>query len=107
MIVVANSNCIFVDCDDTLVMWDDKYKKDDLSNCVLVADPNSGFAVQLVPHDDHIRYIKNAKQFNHQTIVVWSAGGWEWAKAVVEALGLQEYVDAVMEKPTMYIDDLV
>jgi FMN phosphatase YigB (HAD superfamily) len=104
MIVVQNTNCVFFDCDDTLVMWDNKHKAEDLSNCVLVDD---GFIqVQLVPHREHIQYLKSSKLLNKNTIVVWSAGGWQWAQAVVKALGLEEYVDAVMEKPIRYVDDL-
>jgi len=106
MIVIQNKNCIFIDCDDTLVMWESKYINEDHTNTIIVSDPISGFSQALVPHDVHIKYLKDAKVKNKNTIVVWSAGGWEWAKSVVNALELNDFVDAVMEKPTMYIDDL-
>lgn len=105
MKVIENDNCIFVDCDDTLVMWDNKFKNEDHSNCVTVKD-YSGFVVSLVPHTTHIEYLKKAKQHNKNTIIVWSAGGWQWAKAVVEALQLEDIVDSVMSKPGSYMDDL-
>lgn len=105
MKVIENEHCVFFDCDDTLVMWDNVYKNEDHSNCILVTDPVSGFSASLVPHEAHIRYLKESRS-HHCTIVVWSAGGWQWAKAVVEALGLEEYVDAVMAKPDRYVDDL-
>jgi FMN phosphatase YigB (HAD superfamily) len=105
LIVLQNKNSIFFDCDDTLVMWDNKHKNFDESNCVVVTDPIIGFCEALVPHDEHIRILKEYKR-DGKTIVVWSAGGWEWAKAVVEALWLEDFVDAVMEKPMAYVDDL-
>lgn len=105
MIVVQNTNCVFFDCDDTLVMWDNKHKLEDYSNCVLVKD-YSGFQEFLVPHKAHIQYLIDSKIKNKNTVVVWSAGGWQWAEAVVKALDLEQYVDAVMEKPIRYVDDL-
>jgi len=38
-------------------------------------------------------------------IVVHSHNGWQWAKNVVEALELQNYVDEVKSKPFKYVDD--
>lgn len=105
MKIIENENAVFFDVDDTLLMWDNKHKNEDQSNTVTVTD-YSGFTVNLVPHDRHIQYLKDSKIKNQNTIVVWSAGGWQWAKACVEALGLEEYVDAVMAKPERYVDDL-
>lgn len=102
MKVIEGDNVYYYDCDDTLVMWDNKHKTETntvLFNC-------HGFSENLVPHQGHIDHLKKAKQFDKATIIVWSAGGWEWAKQVVETLGLEEYVDAVMTKPNYYIDDL-
>lgn len=39
-------------------------------------------------------------------IIVWSQSGEAWADAVVKALGLEEYVNQTMPKPTSYGDDL-
>lgn len=102
MKVIQGDNVYYYDCDDTLVMWDNKHKTETntvLFNC-------HGFAENLVPHKGHIEHLKKAKKFDKATIIVWSAGGWEWAKTVVETLGLEDYVDAVMTKPSYYIDDL-
>lgn len=104
MRVIRNNNSIFVDCDDTLVMWDNIHKLEDMSN---VKEFICGeMKYQLVPHEEHIEYLKSHKQKNQGTVIVWSAGGWEWAEEVVRVLGLEAYVDAVMEKPTRYLDDL-
>lgn len=105
MKIIENTNCVFFDCDDTLIMWDNKYKDEQKSNCVSVTDPICGFTELLVPHDQHIELLKDLKR-GGKTIVVWSGGGWQWAKAVTEALLIQDYVDAVMEKPQSYVDDL-
>jgi hypothetical protein len=49
--------------------------------------------------------MKKHKARGHK-IVVWSAGGWEWAKSVVETLELTEIVDLVMSKPAWFYDDI-
>jgi hypothetical protein len=102
MKIIEGDNCYYYDCDDTLVMWDNIYKTE--ANTVLFNC--HGFKENLVPHQEHISHLKKAKTFDKATIIVWSAGGWEWAKEVVEKLGIEEYVDAVMTKPNFYIDDL-
>ncbi len=102
MKVIEGDNTYYYDVDDTLVMWDNKHKTDTNTidfNC-------HGFLEKLVPHKAHIAHLKNAKKLDKATIIVWSQGGWEWAKQVVEKLELEAYVDAVMTKPQYYIDDL-
>lgn len=117
MKVIENENCLFVDCDDTLVMWGNScQKQDDNGNWNYIRIPDPYFSpspymirdshVTVVPHTKHIEYLKDSKTKNKNTIIVWSAGGWQWAEAVVKALGIEEYVDAVMSKPYAYIDDL-
>ena len=105
MKIIENDNCIFFDCDDTLVMWDNKYKNEDNSNCLKF--DCYGLTFLLVPHLEHIQYLKDCKLKNYNSIIVWSAGGWEWAKEVVRVLELEGYVDAVMSKPSQYVDDLL
>jgi hypothetical protein len=39
-------------------------------------------------------------------IIVWSKGGYEWARQVVIALDLVPYVKIVMTKPRAYVDDV-
>ena len=40
------------------------------------------------------------------SIVVWSAGGSDWAEVAVEALGIEDWVDVVMPKIDFHLDDV-
>jgi FMN phosphatase YigB (HAD superfamily) len=99
--VIENDNCVFFDCDDTLVMWDNKYKTEENQMAFSCYEAIH----MLVPHWKHINHLIDLKE-QGKTIVVWSAGGWEWAQEVVTTLRIEDYVDAVMAKPTAYVDDL-
>lgn len=56
-------------------------------------------------HKAHIDQLKKHKARNHQ-VEVWSAGGADWAKSVIKALQLEEFVDIVGPKPSWCYDDL-
>lgn len=101
MKVIDKESTIFIDVDDTLVMWG-KIKKGQKS--VAIINPHDGEQNYLAAHKGHIKVLKDRKA-RGSFIVVWSAGGFAWAKAVVKALGLENHVDMVMTKPHMYIDD--
>lgn len=118
MIVIPCKQTTFFDVDDTLVMWNATPEQleqrgvdfecpgslVDIDN-----DGNESFApawkTRLLPHRYHIEQLKKHKMRGH-TIVVWSAGGWDWAAAVIKALGLESFVDLVISKPTWAYDDL-
>lgn len=102
MKVVDKESTIFFDVDDTLVMWG-KAKKG--QKVVMVTSPHDGKQEYLRPHPGHIKVLKD-RRARGSFIVVWSAGGFAWARAVVKALGLEDYVHLVMTKPHMYVDDL-
>jgi len=92
----------YIDChqptyfnvDDTLVMW----------NVPLTKGAINVNGSQVMPNQGNIDALKRHSMRGH-TIIVWSAGGSQWAKAVVDALGLQDHVNAIMEKPMWYYDD--
>lgn len=118
MIVIPCKQTTFFDCDDTLVMWNatsEQLEKDGVdftcpgSLVDIDNDGNEQFApewkARLLPHKKHIEQLKKHKMRGH-TIIVWSAGGWDWASAVVKALGLENFVDLVISKPTWAYDDL-
>jgi phosphoserine phosphatase len=121
----------YFDVDDTLVMWSRPAADD--PDAIEIACPTSrterfllemtddgtlepdtptetvsvgSWTERLKPHKKHIEQLKLHKLRGH-TIIVWSAGGWEWAEAVVRALKLEQYVDLVIEKPMWFYDDLM
>lgn len=103
MKVIENEQLVYCDVDDTLVMWQDcnpDFKE------VKVIDPYDGKEVTLRAHAGHIKVLKDRKS-RGAYVTVWSAGGYKWAKAVVDALELTDYVDVVSSKPFMYIDDKI
>lgn len=101
MKVISQESTIFIDCDQTLVMWG-KAKKHE--KVIAITCPYSAKQEILRPHKSHIKVLKD-RHVRGSFIVVWSASGYQWANAVVKALGLEAYVDQVMSKPQMYIDD--
>lgn len=106
------------DCDDTLVMWgiggnqpydmwafteQEKCKPEDV---VRIECPyQAGEVYYLVKHNRHIKLLHDYKARGFG-IVIWSAGGAKWAKAVTDALGLNGMVDLVMAKPNRHVDDM-
>lgn len=85
MVTLKSSKIIYVDVDDTLCLW---------------SENNASY----IPSFKHIELIKKFKLRGH-TVVVWSAGGWEWAERIVKEMQLEKYVDLVCSKSDWYIDD--
>lgn len=104
MWVVENEAIFPVDVDDTLIVWDEEYQcpVEERVECI---DPYDGSVHQLKPHRPHIQLLKE-KKTRGAYIIIWSQGGYQWARAVVKALKLEAYVDQVLTKPSMYMDDL-
>ena len=117
MIVLKSDNSVFWDVDDTLVLWSptvedrEKYGIDIIcpGSKILkddgTIDVGPSWTERLVPHFVHIEQLKKHKARGH-TVVVWSAGGFDWAEVAVRALGLENYVDLVISKPDWAYDDL-
>lgn len=89
-------------------MWD-VYTSDPLpeeSECIYVTDPYvTGNSIRLRPNHKHIKLLKDHKARGYG-VIVWSAGGSAWARAAVEALELESYVDVILAKPAKFVDDL-
>jgi hypothetical protein len=101
MKVIENEVHVMFDVDDTLVM----HGYDNSPNKIEVEDPYSETLITVVPHELHIKVLKDQRARGFY-ITVWSAGGYKWAEAVVKALKLEEYVDEVRTKPMKFVDDL-
>lgn len=95
--VLGNSEITAFDVDETLLIF--KYPPE-LEP--LAIEINSG--VKVVPHYKHIQQMAEHYARGHQ-ILIWSAGGWEWAAQVVDILDLHKYEPLVMKKISWYYDD--
>lgn len=102
MYFLESEDVVYVDCDETLIFW--KTDEDPNDRIIEVVDPYTGKYVKLVPHERHIELVQR-KKGQGKAVVVWSAGGAKWAKTVVDGLGLEPFVDVVLCKPSIYIDD--
>jgi len=100
MRVNKNEQVICVDVDDTLVSWDTTNSTD----LITVVCPNTGCNERLAPHRPHIKIVQN-RLGRGALIIVWSAGGYAWAEAVVKALGLEHENLHIYSKPIAYVDD--
>ena len=95
---------VYVDVDDTILMWS-LPEGVEINDDRLVTVRCRDYTERLFPNIYNIDLLKKMATRGH-AIVVWSAGGSDWAEAAVEALGLNSYVQAVSGKPQYYIDDI-
>lgn len=98
MHVMPSGPAVYCDVDTTLIEWDEP-KDPDLTQYVEI---NGKW---FYKNRHNIEYLKKFSERQHP-VIVWSGSGARWAEMVVKALGLQDYVWAVMSKPTYYIDDI-
>lgn len=106
MKIIESDKLVFFDVDDTLVMWN---FQGDWSTVTWTVDaepwgPGQGTKTFVVNHTMVQQLIEHTTR-GHK-VIVWSQGGWEWAKRVVEMLKIEQYVDLVMSKPSWIYDDL-
>lgn len=122
--LTINGLMVHFDVDDTLVMWGRSdasdldavkfvcpagvcypdAKKGVFSDLDQQAREVGGWTEYLKVHKKHIAQLKEHAIRGHK-VVVWSAGGADWAEAVVKALGLERYVTLCMMKPMWAYDD--
>lgn len=106
MQIYKNTKSAFFDCDSTLVMWEGDVSFEGKEKSVIeIKCPYDNGVIRLLPHSKHVQMLIGHARTGW-SVVVWSAGGWEWAEAVVKALGVEQYVDIVMSKPVYAYDDL-
>ena len=96
------------DCDNTLVLWN---VPPDYPGPVVKITSYNGFAGMWITKTLAINtpMVEKLKEIGRSDlngiIMVWSFAGAEWATGVVQALGLDQYVDIVMGKPVALYDD--
>lgn len=100
MIGFPDNRTVYFDVDDTLIEWRLCGEKD--AGAVRIEKDGHVFYKKVI--QDHVDELKNQKMTGN-TVVVWSAGGGEWAATVVRALDLEKYVDVCLTKPDFYYDD--
>lgn len=102
MFKIPNGPTAYFDIDDTLIQWsyDGSERLDDY-----VTIECRGRADRYLINRYNLEHLIKLSNRGHG-IVVWSAGGSDWAEAVVKGLGIEKYVDVVAPKPTYYIDDI-
>lgn len=99
--VFQNENVIPCDIDDTIVLYDPEAP----GGKITIQCPHSLHGEwELKKHEPHIRLVKE-KLARGCIMIVWSQGGYAWANAVLEALGLDHENIHVYTKPNLYIDD--
>lgn len=97
--VVQNENVRPFDCDGCLIV---RHTESDLK--ADIRDPVTGGTIRVGVNRAMVRLLQEERQ-RGSFVVVWSRSGWEWARNIVNALGLQADVDLVMSKPIAYFDD--
>jgi FMN phosphatase YigB (HAD superfamily) len=113
--VLNHDRPVYFDVDDTLVFWPRTIRKkglqDEMHVTIGVSDWDESVqgnvvshTLAVVPNWEMIEFMKCLKA-QGTAIIVWSHGGVRWAEAVVKALNLEEYVDVIMTKPNLMLDD--
>ena len=98
-IKIENERTAFFDVDDTLIHWE---PLDGVEPLLLVSPKES---YNVYPMQKNIDLIKEIRAVGWE-IVVWSQGGVSHAERCVKLLGIEDLVDVIISKPTIYVDDL-
>jgi len=104
VIKLGDKPIVCFDVDDTLIMWGKTDHRTGEADTISFTD-HAGIKFTTKFHRKHVENIKTHKSRGHY-VIVWSAGGGEWAAKAVEILGLEKYVDQCMNKPSWCFDDL-
>src|ERR1022692_4616922 len=102
MHVIKGETLTAFDIDDTMIMWHSDCPPEEK---ISITCPYGGDTRLFKVHKLHVEFLKKTKGRGN-TVIVWSAAGVLWAEAVIKALGLEQYVDYILSKPTKIVDDL-
>ena len=104
MRVIKNERIIPTDIDETLIMHDITNASND-ALIVEIIDPYApNTRIQMRVNEPMVKILKDEK-VRGSYIIAWSKAGYQWAEAVIRALGLESFVDLIMTKPIAYMDD--
>ena len=105
-IKMQDKRAVFFDVDSTLIEWVGNGSTLPISYLgpeLVLRDGDFWYTV--APIEIHVNLMKEFKAVGWQ-LVVWSAGGADHAERVVKLLGMEDYVDLIVSKPEVYVDDL-
>lgn len=100
MITFKERKTVYFDCDDTLLEW--KTCNETTTGAIKIENNGHEFYKKVI--FENVEALIDHSMAGH-VIVVWSAGGSTWAETIVKALGIENYVDVVLNKPDFYYDD--
>lgn len=98
---VKDGGVFACDVDDTLLMWSIPQGY----SGPLVKTKLNGIEEEHRPNLPAIEHLKKMKARGY-AVIVWSAGGSDWAEEAVRALNLQDFVDVIMPKIDFHLDDV-
>jgi hypothetical protein len=107
---IRGEKTYFSDVDQTLILMDEFVNgiPPDIDQSKLIKVNNNknkpGAWVWAMPHYRHIEFLRQmaARGF---AIIVWSAGGEDWADYIAGLVGIDDLIDATCGKPDWYADD--
>lgn len=99
--IIDSENIRPFDVDGTLITYDGAAEDE-----IEIVDDVEEDAVPITAYVNRpmVRLVKEEAK-RGSCVIVWSRGGYRWARAVVSALKLEAYVNIIMSKPTVYFDD--
>jgi FMN phosphatase YigB (HAD superfamily) len=117
--ITIKGKTAFFDLDSTLIEWrpSEDRKEVEGTECewrfqTLAVDGETGRLIYkevkqedvFIPIQSNIDQLMEHKRRGHK-VIVWSAGGAEWAEKAVKMLGIEDYVDLSIDKPLSIYDD--
>lgn len=100
---MPDKRAVYFDCDETIIHWLGDGPRNKEWDTLVLRDGD--FCYTVAPIEVHINLMREFKAVGWQ-IVVWSQGGSDHAERVIKLLGMEKYVDLIVSKPQVYVDDL-